>query len=427
MLRAIEEARRAGGDTTRVAVDTTAISLYRAATGTRPSAQVPAAAERNLTGPVSVAQLLDSASLALPDPATFKEYEYKSGLQAEYIARPSIGYSPDNFGRSVFGGTTLVFSDLLGNNRLAVSAAINGRLSEGYFFAGYTNLSRRNQYSFGAAQEPIFILTDFREEPVGGGGSAIFADKYEISRYITRRAFAGATYPLNRFTRFEYGLQMASFSRSIAYGTQFVDYSAGIASQFQYDSIVNLSTQNYVSPFVAYVSDNTLFGYTGPISGRRYRFSVEPIVGNLRWIDYSADFRHYFPILFNFLTFAYRGQTAISAGRDEFVFPKYIGRPEFVRGYDREQFRSQLCGGLLGSNDNCSATELLGSRVAFANFELRFPLVRRFELGVVPIALPPVDGLFFFDAGIAWRGGQDISFRKPDNYDDETQRYVLRS
>ena len=156
LLRAIDEALRAGGDTSRVRqADTASASLYRAATGIRPSTQIPAATERNVTGPVSVAQLLDSASLALPDPATFKEYEYKSGLQAEYIARPSIGYSPDNFGRSVFGGTTLVFSDLLGNNRLAVSAAINGRLSEGYFFAGYTNLARRNQYSFGAAQEPF--------------------------------------------------------------------------------------------------------------------------------------------------------------------------------------------------------------------------------------------------------------------------------
>lgn len=427
MARAIDEARRvARGDTTRKAEDTTAVSLYRAATGVRPSAQVPAASERNLTGPVSVAQLLDSASLALPDPATFKEYEYKSGLQAEYIARPSIGYSPDNFGRSVFGGTTLVFSDLLGNNRLAVSAAINGRLSEGYFFAGYTNLARRNQYSLGAAQEPLFILTGFNEKPYGSGTN-IFADQYQISRYITRRVFAGATYPLNRFTRVEYGLQLASFSRSIAYGTQFVDYSAGIASQFQYDSIVDLSTQNYAAPFLAYVFDNTLFGYTGPISGRRYRFQIEPIMGQMRWTEYQADFRHYFPILFNFLTFAYRGQASISAGRDEFVFPKYIGRPEFVRGYDREQFRSQLCGGLLGSNDNCSATELLGSRVAFTNFELRFPLVRRFELGVVPIALPPVDGLFFFDAGIAWKSGQSISLRRPADYDDEKQRYVLRS
>lgn len=427
MLRAIDEALRAGRDTSRVRQsDTSTTSLYRAATGIRPSGQVPVAAERNVTGPVSVAQLLDSASLALPDPSTFREYEYKSGLQAEYIARPSIGYSPDNFGRSVFGGTTLVFSDLLGNNRLAVSAAINGRLSEGYFFAGYTNLARRNQYSFGAAQEPIFILTDFRERPLGNGTS-IFADQYEISRYITRRGFVSATYPLNRFKRIEYGLQVASFSRSIAYGTQFVDYSQGIASQFQYDSIIDLSTQNYASPFAAYVFDNTLFGYTGPISGKRYRFQVEPIIGNLRWTDYSADFRHYFPILFNFLTFAYRGQASISAGRDEFVFPKYIGRPEFVRGYDREQFRSQLCGGLLGSNDNCSATELLGSRVAFANFELRFPLVRRFELGLIPIALPPVDGLFFFDAGIAWRSGQSISYRRPADYDDQTQRYVLRS
>ncbi|MGQ0538117.1 MAG: hypothetical protein ACT4R6_04155 [Gemmatimonadaceae bacterium] len=426
MLRAIEAARRVGGDTTQLAVDSNNVSLYRAATGFRPSGQAPVAAERTTAGPVSVAQLLDSASLALPDPATFREYEYKSGLQAEYIARPSIGYSPDNFGRSVFGGTTLVFSDLLGNNRLAVSAAINGRLSEGYFFAGYTNLARRNQYTLGASQEPIFILTDYFPEPIGNG-TGIFADRYQISRYITRRVFGGAIYPLNRFKRIEYGLQAASFSRSIAFGTQFVDYSSGVASQFQYDSIVNLSTQNYLAPYAAYVFDNTLFGYTGPISGRRYRFQIEPVLGNLQWTEYTADFRHYFPILFNFLTFAYRAQASLSVGRDEFVFPKYIGRPEYLRGYDREQFRSQLCGGLLGSNDNCSATELLGSRVAFTNIELRFPLVRRFELGVVPIALPPLDGLIFFDAGIAWRKGQDVSFRKPVDYNDQEQRYVLRS
>jgi len=46
---------------------------------------------------------------------------------------------------------------------------------------------------------------------------------------------------------------------------------------------------------------------------------------------------------------------------------------------------------------------------------------------VIPISLPPVDGLFFFDAGVAWSRGQQVSLSRPDNYDQDTQRYLLRS
>ena len=47
--------------------------------------------------------------------------------------------------------------------------------------------------------------------------------------------------------------------------------------------------------------------------------------------------------------------------------------------------------------------------------------------GLLPISLPPVDGLFFYDAGLAWSNGQSVSFRRPDGYDQDRQRFVLRS
>jgi hypothetical protein len=65
--------------------------------------------------------------------------------------------------------------------------------------------------------------------------------------------------------------------------------------------------------------------------------------------------------------------------------------------------------------------------VAIAQAEVRFPVIRNLNLGLLPISLPPVDGLVFFDAGIAWSRGQSTSFTQPDNYDDTIQRYVLRS
>lgn len=220
-------------------------------------------------------------------------------------------------------------------------------------------------------------------------------------------------------------------ANNVSISTQFIgrgiDPVQGYATGFIVDSIVNQRGLNYIAPYGAYVSDNTLFGYTGPIAGRRFRFQVEPIVGGLQWVEYSADYRRYVPLLFNFLTVAWRAQTSISVGKDEARFPKYIGRADYVRGYDREQYASQFCGGLINTGAACSATELLGSRFGLANVELRFPLIRRFDLGVLPISLPPVDGLFFYDAGLAWTRGQSVSLKRPVDYDQDRQRYVLRS
>ncbi|MGQ0646046.1 MAG: DPP IV N-terminal domain-containing protein [Gemmatimonadaceae bacterium] len=424
MLRAIATATATrAADTTR---KDDVVSIYRAAAGMRPSADPPTSSERSGNTPVSVSELLDSATFALPDTLKFKQYDYKPGLQPEYIARPSVGYAQDNFGRGLFGGTAIVLGDLLGNNRLALAGQINGRLSEAYFYGAYTNLASRLQYTAGVAQTPIFFLNDYSEEPVGNG-TARYIQSYDIARYIVRQGFAIGMRPQNRFTRFEFGLNATNLSSSVARIQRLIDLVNGFASDFVTTEVIDGDSRSYLGPYVAYVSDNALFGYTAPISGRRFRFQVEPSVGQLRWTEFTADYRKYVPLLFNFLTFAWRTQANVGVGRDESAFPKYIGRPDFVRGYDREQYLSQFCGGLVNDQSACSATELLGSRVAFANAELRFPVVRRFDLGLIPISLPPVDGLFFYDAGIAWSKGQSLSFSKPADYDQDKQRYMLRS
>jgi hypothetical protein len=94
--------------------------------------------------------------------------------------------------------------------------------------------------------------------------------------------------PRNRFTRFEYGLNANNVSRSIVVVRRLIDYSTGYASDFITDDVQNLGSFSYVAPYAAFVSDNTLFGYTAPISGRRFRFQVEPSVGNLQWTEFTA-------------------------------------------------------------------------------------------------------------------------------------------
>lgn len=373
---------------------------------------------------VSIAALLDSAALALPDTAKFEDYAYHIRFQPDYVARPSIGYAPDNYGRNVFGGTTVVLSDMLGNHRLAIAGEINGRMSEAQTYLGYTNLGQRRQYNTAFSQFPYYFLSNdslLTDPDVPN----LKTEKQEITIYVARQLQGSMSYPFNRFTRIEVGGGYNTVGRQRLFLNRKILGSA--ATEFNPDSTVKDASLNYAESHVAYVSDNTLFGYTGPIFGRRYRFQVTPVVGNLNWIEYLADYRRYDAIIFNYLTFATRLYSSISVGKDETQFMKYIARPDFVRGYDRNNTLFLTCPIVGASSVNCSAVQLLGSRVAVANAELRFPLVRRVELGLLPIALPPLDGLFFYDAGMAWSKNQTVYGGRPADYDGNKQRYPLRS
>jgi outer membrane protein assembly factor BamA len=157
------------------------------------------------------------------------------------------------------------------------------------------------------------------------------------------------------------------------------------------------------------------------------RFQASQNLGRLVFSDFLADYRRYDPIIFNTLTIATRFLTSVSTGRDESFFPKYIGRPDFVRGYDRANFNFYDCTSVIGSTASCNNAQLAGSRVAVANAELRFPIIRRFDVGS-SFGLPPVDGLLFWDAGLAWSAGQKPHLgNAPAGNDPSINRYPLTS
>ncbi len=373
---------------------------------------------------VSIVAMLDSFDIGLPDTTKFRDNSYRVRYQPDYVTRPSIGYVPDAFGRSLFGGTTVVLSDMLGNNHLAISGEINGRASEARAFLGYTNLSRRWQYSTALSQAPYYFLSSDSLSNTSNPGVAL--ENQEITTYVARQAFGVTAYPLNRFTRIELGAGFNNIDRSRWFVTRKI-FNGSSASGYSVDSTHRDPTLNYIDGQLAMVSDNTLFGYTGPVMGRRYRFQMSPVVGAYNWVQYLADYRRYDPILFNYLTIATRLYADLSIGPDETAFPKYIARPDYVRGYDRNSAFYLSCPVIGANPTNCSAVQLLGSRVAVANVELRFPLLRRVELGFLPVDLPPLDGLFFYDAGLAWSRGQSIYARRPPSLDINTARYPLRS
>jgi outer membrane protein assembly factor BamA len=157
------------------------------------------------------------------------------------------------------------------------------------------------------------------------------------------------------------------------------------------------------------------------------RFQISQSLGRLNFTDYLVDYRRYDPIIFNTLTFATRFLGSMSVGRDEEFFPKYIGRPDYVRGYDRANFNYFDCTSVIGAQSTCNNQQLAGSRVAVFNEELRFPIIRRFDVGS-SFGLPPVDGLLFYDAGLAWSKGITPHLgNAPDGFDPNKVRYPLAS
>ncbi len=424
----IEIAEPTRGDETTLDGQLRRVSLYRSPTGVRASGSLPALRGPSAGGPVSVAAMSDSADFALPDTSTFRRFAYKTAFEPEYVAQPTIGYAQDNFGRGLFGGTTIVFGDLMGNSRLAFSGAINGRLQEAQLYAAYTQMGGRFQWQAGVTQSPLFLFLGGNVAPNPDGFT--FTQTQSLLRIVQRGVFATGFYPLNRFTRFELGVQFFDLQRAQLNFNTIVDPIGNLAAAPQPAEVQNLGSSTFFSPVAAYVSDNTLQGYTGPISGRRWRVQFSPALGNLQWLESSVDYRRYSPLLFNWITVATRVASTYRSGRDAGAFPRYIGRPFFVRGYDRESGFAQNCiPSVTGDTSGCGAQQLVGTRAAYANAEVRFPVVRRLELGLLPIALPPLDGLVFMDWGAAWSAGQTLSLRKPANFDPaaDRQRYFLGS
>ncbi len=150
--------------------------------------------------------------------------------------------------------------------------------------------------------------------------------------------------------------------------------------------------------------DNTLFGWTGPIWGTRYRLQASRIYGGYSFDEGYLDFRNYW----NFkrtVVLAGRLVALARRGDDADRFSLYWGGPYFIRGYDANSFDPsgpECAFGRGGSLAACPVRDqLIGSSAAFMNLELRVPVITELQLGFLG-TFPPVDAVAFFDGGLAW-------------------------
>ncbi len=400
-------------------------SLYRTRRGFRAADQSVDITDSTLPKPISIAALLDSANFSLPDTSEFTLKKYKVKFTPDYIARPSIGYTRDNFGRGFFGGSAIVLSDILGNHSLLFAGYLNGRLAEAQVLALYANLSRRINWATGVSQEPYFFLEP--SEIRRGTTTDTFVTN--IRRLVVRSAFAEAYYPFNRFRRVEAGMRIANVDDAVLRIREPFSPFTGALTDNPTLQTDNRRGVNYIQPSLALVFDNSLFGYVGPFYGRRYRLQVAQTVGDWNFTQGTADYRRYDKLLGPF-TLATRALYFGRVGPDADEFKVFLGHTDLLRGNTSGSYRKNECrnaNAAPNTETGCVPLDrLVGTQIGLASAELRFPLLNA-SLGFVPIGFPPIEGAIFYDIGLAWDNRSTIKWRREAGDDPLLVRTPLKT
>ena len=345
-----------------------------------------------------VLAVLNDVSSGLPTEEQAAQYAvrpYQPRLSLDYLGQPQVGVSgstsPYQRG-GVYGGVGGIFSDILGRHTVYGTIQAQGRIEEIGGSAAYINRSHR--WNLGAAvQRSPYIAGGYTQNPQTGA----------ISR-LTYRLFdtniAGlAQYPFSQVQRLEFSAGARRIAQDIR--------MEGFTSQGEYvEELTPLESYTLGEGSAALVYDNSMFGYTSPFAGQRYRFEVAPTIGTLQFTQLTADYRRY--IFLRPLTLAIRGWHFGRYGRDEAsLSPIFLGYPQIMRGYSYgsvidacDEARGTATAGT--APEECQVlNQLIGSRFAVANAELRFPLIRQAVVGA-GIGLPPIEGILFADAGTAY-------------------------
>jgi Tol biopolymer transport system component len=304
------------------------------------------------------------------------------------INKYKLNFSPDiiygNAGYNTFygvqGSTVMAFSDLLGNHQIVFVTNLLLDLKNSDYGLQYFYLPGRIDYGFGGFHSARFVLVD-----------DIYGGSYY--RFRTYGANVSASLPLNRFNRFDFGLNWYNISK------ENLDH-ADMPSQ----------TRSVLVPSAGYTHDNSLWGYTAPVNGSRYNVNLfgTPKLGRngLSFVNVTGDYRtyirlgRYYNIALRFAaggSFGGNPQKFIIGGVDNWI------NRTFETGYvpldDAEDYIFMQIGVPLRGYNYVAA---IGSRYSLFNFELRYPLFAFLQAGPLPIGLQSIGGAMFFDAGSAW-------------------------
>ena len=353
----------------------------------------------------AVVAYLADASTGRPSEQEFSVGRYRSKLSLDYIAPPTLSAGSDQFGAFLGGGSALYFGSMLGDQQLAAMLQVNGGLKD--IAAGVQYVNRRHRFDWGVSASQIPYLTGgYSRTFENVNGQPAVVDREMRFRQTSREVTGLMQYAFNRVQRFEMsgGVRNIAFSieeRAFAY-----DQNTGIFIGESRQDLPAPAGLTFGEASAALVYDNSLFGGTGPVTGRRWRVEATPTFGSLNFIGALADFRQYLmpvrPITLAARVMHYARYG--SGSDDQRLQPLFLGYQGILRGYDFGSVSNAECDSTATSS--CQVFDnLLGSRILVGNLEARLPLLG--PLGILARRVPiPTDLFVFADAGVAWGRGQ---------------------
>jgi Tol biopolymer transport system component len=362
----------------------------------------------------AVATALASSTQSLPPEAQKPaEEEYRPKLSLDFAGQPTVAVGADPFGTYAAGGVSFLFSDMLGNHTVGVSAQVTSRFDEAGGSIFYLNRKRRWNYGIGLDQTP-YVSRGYEAGILSTPQGDVYVEnEYRILQ--TDRSLSGVVaYPFSRALRAEVtgGFRQIGLKQDVRSRT----YSLATGQQIDQteQDLGTFDDLNLGQASAALVYDTSIFGATSPIRGSRYRVEFSQSAGSLAYSGLLADARTYI-MPFRPVTFAVRGLYYGRYGSDaenERLPTMYLGYSGLVRGYDPGSFEAGECG--IQADGSCPAFDrLIGSKIALANAELRVPVWSLFGgdnfYGPLPVELA-----LFGDAGVAWGRGSRPGFADGD-------------
>ena len=357
----------------------------------------------------------------LPSDTSFGLKGYHPKLMLDYVTGGGgVGIS-SQFGAGVAGGVSLSFSDMLNQHQLFSTVRLQGRIQDVAGQVAYLN--RDNRFIWGGSISHQVFRTSrraiSRNDTTTVDGEQVIAPVSVISlrqRVFQERISALGLYPLTQTRRFEFSagythLWYRTDRQQVFFSNQGIPFKR----EFSDADAQQPSPLNLYSASTAYVEDNSVAAFTGPINGHRMRLEASPTTGSLTYVEALADYRKY--IYLEPLTIGLR---ALHSGRyfqdagDRRLSPTYVGNPRLVRGYNVNSFTSRECSDSPG--EGCPEYErLFGSRIGVVNAEFRLPVLGIEDLALFRSRMFPSTLSAFFDGGIAWSDSRSPDFKWTTN------------
>ncbi len=360
---------------------------------------------------------------------SFEVKPYRPQFGLTFIGSGGVGVATSRFGTGMQGGVAMMFSDIVGDNQLFSMLSVNGEIYDFGGQVGYINQKHRVNWGGSVSHIPYqFAYLSLDTEYFGPDSIPHLDYQFVIERTFETQFGAFALYPISTTRRIELSASQAwyYFRQDIfhTYYDNFGFYRGQDRSKGDSRDGFNLQRVS-----IGYVGDNSYFGMASPMTGHRYRFSAQKLFGEIDMYNLTADYRKYwfrspFSVAFRASHFGRYGKDSDNT----LFYPLYLGYPTYMRGFDYSslnQIRNDIPGVETPEDFQGFIRNIQGTRMLLGGLELKIPFTGPERLALISSGFFFTELAWFLDAGIAWRGGQDLGWNFTS--DTENQRYPVFS